>query len=168
MKKNQTTCTNFLPRKISFFGRNHKVSASFSSSLSFQPIPCFLSLIWRIFFFFFFVKVLHRVRIHTGNWGTGAFGNDRVLMALIQMLAARLAKVRSTFRREMYTSHVLLLQIDEVTYHSFDAAGTRAYNEAMQLMQKEIDANPNVCQTGEAVVEFLEAKKFIWGESDGN
>ncbi len=33
------------------------------------------------------------MRIHTGNWGTGAFGNDRVLMALVQMLAARFAQV---------------------------------------------------------------------------
>ncbi len=29
--------------------------------------------------------------IHTGNWGTGAFGGDRVLMALLQLVAARMA-----------------------------------------------------------------------------
>jgi hypothetical protein len=32
-----------------------------------------------------------RVVVHTGYWGCGAFGGDRVLMAMLQVLAARMA-----------------------------------------------------------------------------
>ncbi len=34
--------------------------------------------------------------VHTGNWGTGAYGGDRVLMALLQLIAARLAGLDPT------------------------------------------------------------------------
>ena len=32
-----------------------------------------------------------RVVVHTGHWGCGAFGGNRVLMALLQVVAARMA-----------------------------------------------------------------------------
>jgi hypothetical protein len=34
-----------------------------------------------------------RVVVHTGYWGCGAFGGDRVLMAMLQVLAARMASL---------------------------------------------------------------------------
>src|SRR5262249_17357234 len=53
-----------------------------------------------------------RVVIHTGFWGCGAYGGNRVLMALLQLLAARLAG------------------IDRFVFHTGDAAGTAAFDEA--------------------------------------
>ncbi len=55
-----------------------------------------------------------------------------------------------------------------MVYHSFDAAGTRAYKEAFALLQKEIESNTVSISHGESILDYLEAKKFIWGQSDGN
>ncbi len=51
------------------------------------------------------------LRIHTGHWGTGAFGGNRVLMAAAQVLAARIAGV------------------DELAYHSLGDDAVRAFEE---------------------------------------
>jgi hypothetical protein len=42
--------------------------------------------------------------IHTGHWGTGAYGGNKVVMAMLQILAARLAGV------------------DKVVFHAFDTS----------------------------------------------
>lgn len=47
--------------------------------------------------------------VHTGNWGTGAFGGNRILMATIQLLASQVA------------------QVDELVFHTFEPSATDAY-----------------------------------------
>lgn len=42
--------------------------------------------------------------IHTGHWGTAAYGGNKVLMSMLQILAARLAGV------------------DKVVFHAFDTS----------------------------------------------
>jgi len=84
--------------------------------------------------------------IHTGNWGTGAFGGDKVLMALIQIAAARLAKV------------------DKLVYHTFNKDGSAKYNKGLNRYKAEIE----VSSTTNAVIEKLTAMHFVWGFSDGN
>lgn len=83
--------------------------------------------------------------VHTGNWGTGAFGGNRVLMALLQVLAAQWAGV------------------DRLVYHSGD--GLDHVTEATRLLD-ELPA-----QQGMPVVSLIDAiyhRGFTWGVSDGN
>eukprot|EP00479_Gromia_sphaerica_P008629 TRINITY_DN335_c0_g1_i5.p1 TRINITY_DN335_c0_g1~~TRINITY_DN335_c0_g1_i5.p1 ORF type:complete len:129 (+),score=17.46 TRINITY_DN335_c0_g1_i5:773-1159(+) len=54
--------------------------------------------------------------IHTGNWGTGAFGGNKIMMALLQLIAARMAG------------------IDRMQFHTFSADGTEKYNVAVRMM----------------------------------
>lgn len=88
--------------------------------------------------------VAERIVIHSGHWGTGAFGGNRVLMALLQLLAARLAEV------------------DVFVFHSVNGDGADAFEEATRLL-------PRLCEG--SVTEALsavEAMGFVWGVSDGN
>lgn len=85
------------------------------------------------------------VRIHTGHWGTGAFGGDRVLMAAAQVLAARAAEIRF------------------LAYHSLDGDAAEAFAEGLQLANT-IPAGT----TFAAAVDRLEREAFRWGDSDGN
>jgi len=87
------------------------------------------------------------VIIHTGNWGTGAFGGSKPLMAIIQMAAA------------------LAADIDQLVYHSFNEEGTTAYNEGYDIFQEELKI-PDV--TLDLIIEHLIQMKFVWGMSDGN
>jgi len=57
------------------------------------------------------------ILVHTGNWGTGAFGNNRTLMALLQLIAAHAAEV------------------DVLLFHTFDAAATKDYRLAMECLE---------------------------------
>jgi len=86
-----------------------------------------------------------KVVIHTGNWGTGAFGGNRALMAIIQMLAAWQAGIH------------------KLVYHTFNKEGTQGYNEGKQILNEL----GNIRKTEELLVA-LKNKKFQWGQSDGN
>lgn len=86
-----------------------------------------------------------RVRMHTGHWGTGAFGGNRVLMAACQVLAARAAA------------------IDELVYYSLDAGGLRAFAEGRAIADA-VEAE----RTVDEVVDLLDAHDFVWGRSDGH
>ncbi len=92
-----------------------------------------------------------RVTVHTGHWGTGAYGGNRELMSLLQLAAARLAR------------------IDRLVYHTFDAAGSDAYREGFEFFEGIFDGKKR--GAGERVEEILERIEnlgFTWGVSDGN
>ena len=83
--------------------------------------------------------------VHTGNWGTGAFGGNRVLMALLQLLAARIAGVeRIVFHSREGDAHLREAQ--------------RVLNE-LPLTEAESTAD---------LIDAVEARGFTWGVSDGN
>jgi len=85
-----------------------------------------------------------RIIVHTGHWGTGAFGGNRVLMALLQLLAARLAR------------------LDSLVYHSVAGDGAEAFEEATRI-------EPKLCQgTVADALDAVDAMGFAWGASDGN
>lgn len=88
------------------------------------------------------------VSVHTGHWGTGAYGGNKVLMALLQRIAARLAG------------------LDRLVFHTFDAEGTRAWEQARELEQKLAPAGASVDIT--SLIGAIEARGFTWGVSDGN
>lgn len=87
-----------------------------------------------------------RVVVHTGHWGTGAYGGDRVLMALLQMLAARAAG------------------LDRLVFHAVDAAGAAPCREALA----RLDALATTAPTLGAALAAVDAMGFTWGVSDGN
>ncbi|TFH66750.1 MAG: hypothetical protein E4G90_01965 [Gemmatimonadales bacterium] len=88
------------------------------------------------------------VVVHSGFWGCGAFGGNRVLMAALQALSAGMAG------------------LDRLVMHAFDAAGTGALKEAMAVIGTGLSDQP-VIGTGE-LVERIVALGFEWGVSDGN
>lgn len=86
------------------------------------------------------------VVVHTGHWGCGAFGGNRILMALIQTFAAHMAGVERLF------------------FHTFDASGAVAVESALRLVAA-FGTNP--IRSSEFVNQ-LAARRFQWGVSDGN
>lgn len=87
-----------------------------------------------------------RVAIHTGHWGTGAYGGDRVLMAMVQLLAAKAAGV------------------DRMVFHTYDAAGAAPCREAAARLEGLAAAGASV----DEVLTAIEREGFVWGTSDGN
>jgi len=90
-----------------------------------------------------------RVVVHTGHWGTGAYGGNKVLMALLQAIAARLAGLSA------------------LVYHTRDEVGSQAYREAMRVLDTELSL-PGEAPELARLVDAIENKGFCWGMSDGN
>jgi hypothetical protein len=88
------------------------------------------------------------VIIHTGFWGCGAYGGNRILMALLQILAAHLA------------------QIDRLVFHTANSSGTSDFTKALQIMQQLVPEESLVKISD--LLQSIEAMKFQWGISDGN
>jgi hypothetical protein len=82
--------------------------------------------------------------VHTGNWGTGAYGGDRVLMALLQLLAARLAG------------------LDRLVFHN--SGGADHLRQAQSLLSDlpMADGTP----IGD-LIDAVHALGFVWGIANG-
>jgi hypothetical protein len=89
-----------------------------------------------------------RTVIHTGHWGTGAFGGNKVLMAVLQIVAARLAA------------------LDRLVYHTVEAEGSEPYREAVRVVERLVPGGTRVAV--DEVVSAVQALGFVWGFSDGN
>ncbi|MFO0662211.1 MAG: hypothetical protein U0165_20635, partial [Polyangiaceae bacterium] len=89
-----------------------------------------------------------RIELHTGHWGTGVYGGDRVGMALVQLIAAS------------------LVGIDEVVFHAFDQQGVAHVQQAEKYLDQLM--NEPASKSLERVVDVLESFGFRWGEGDGN
>jgi hypothetical protein len=85
-----------------------------------------------------------RVRIHTGHWGTGVFGGNRVLMAAAQIIAAR------------------AVGIDALAYYSLGDDAARAFEKGRAVADQLAGA------ALDDAVTALDARAFTWGSSDGN
>jgi hypothetical protein len=85
--------------------------------------------------------------VHTGFWGCGAFGGNRVLMAMLQVIASRLAGVK------------------RLEFHSVGAAGREAFDSALRLIEEDLDT---VATGSRALSRRIAAMGFEWGTSDGN
>ena len=88
-----------------------------------------------------------QVVIHTGYWGCGAFGGNRTLMALLQILAAGTAGV------------------DSLVFHTGQPGGEPPLLEAMEI---EAELIPGDTIETEALISAIAARRFRWGLSDGN
>ena len=85
--------------------------------------------------------------VHTGNWGCGAYGGNPVLMALLQLTAARLAG------------------IDRLVNNTVSPRFSEAYLQAVELSDEVLQGE--VVDTAE-FIERVHSMEFEWGESDGN
>ncbi len=88
------------------------------------------------------------VIVHTGNWGTGAYGGNKVIMALLQILAATVAG------------------IDYLVYHCFSKELVDDYNEALKIFEK-LTSKKDKVEIG-TILHEIEKMNFTWGVSDGN
>jgi len=87
-----------------------------------------------------------RVAIHTGFWGCGAYGGNRVLMPLLQMIAAAISGV------------------DLLVFHS--GPDSSAYIQAKGMLGALLPAGQPV--KWHDVISRIEGMNFEWGVSDGN
>lgn len=87
------------------------------------------------------------VVVHTGFWGCGAFGGNRVLMTTLQAIAAELAGV------------------DKIVFHTGDPSGVGAVQDARRALN---DLGESGSVAVRQLMEDLVAAGFEWGESDGN
>ena len=87
------------------------------------------------------------VVVHTGFWGCGAFGGNRELMALLQIIAAAMSG------------------LDMLVFHTHRPAGTEVFDRAGQ---KAADLAKQG-ETGlDELLQSIVAMGYRWGQSDGN
>ena len=86
-----------------------------------------------------------QVAIHSGFWGCGAFGGNRVLMTLLQVLAADMAGV------------------DRLVLHVGDQGG-RAFVDRALALAPEL----STAASADELIGRIEALDLAWGVSDGN
>ena len=135
----ETAYTGFMAAKMEslvhagFLIRRHDDSASGHTSLA-DPMP---------------TTEIPRVKIHTGNWGCGAFGGNPVIMAILQTAAAQMAGV-------------------ELVYHVQGAANKEEYGRAMKDLDTlfEALAKDGYVPLGE-LTEAISKKHYMWGVSNG-
>ncbi len=89
-----------------------------------------------------------RVIVHSGFWGCGAFGGNRVMMTLLQLLAAEMAG------------------LDGLVLHVGDPSGRVSVEQATTILR---DALPAAGATDVArLISRIESLGLEWGRSDGN
>ncbi|MHC5538345.1 hypothetical protein ACYOEI_08960 [Singulisphaera rosea] len=88
------------------------------------------------------------VVIHTGFWGCGAFGGNRVVMVMLQAIASAMAGV------------------DRIVIHTGDPSGNAAIRESRGLFDS-IQAGGSTFEV-RAMLQRIDANGFEWGVSDGN
>lgn len=86
-----------------------------------------------------------RTTIHSGHWGCGAFGGNRTLMTILQLLSADLANV-------------------DLRFWAFDEEGSRIASEALLHYEELIARSASVA----TLLQALESEGYLWGQSDGN
>ena len=89
-----------------------------------------------------------QVSIHTGWWGCGAFGGNRVLMALLQILAAKMAGV------------------GYLIFHIGSEGDLCHFTDALSFL--DLVTAQSAISDIPAIISEIEALKFHWGQSDGN
>jgi len=88
------------------------------------------------------------VFVHTGFWGCGAFGGNRVLMAILQALAAEMAGV------------------ERLLFHTGGVRGEAPLRSALQTIESTLTSTP-LMETRALIARTVDLG-FKWGVSDGN
>ncbi len=103
-----------------------------------------------------------KVAVHTGFWGCGAFGGNRVLMALLQIIAASMSG------------------IDRLVFHTVTPDGTAAFSKASKMFVGSVmdrswltrlmkmAPSPDAPVRLDQILAKIQTMGFEWGVSDGN
>ncbi|MEL6178667.1 MAG: hypothetical protein AAFS10_06920 [Myxococcota bacterium] len=83
--------------------------------------------------------------VHTGFWGCGAYGGNRELMALLQLLSAHMAGV------------------DRLVFHTFDLHGLQIAQAAQKRLEQLLDSTTHL---GPLIAALLK-HGYRWGVGDG-
>lgn len=86
------------------------------------------------------------VAVHTGYWGCGAFGGNRVLMSMLQIVAAGMAG------------------LDRLVFYTADA-GDASLVEAQRLIRDELAGDGEIPVS--ELIDRVDAMGFEWGRSEG-
>ena len=87
-----------------------------------------------------------QVVIHTGFWGCGAYGGNRILMTALQILAARLSG------------------IGRLVFHTGDRKGLAQFQDAQKLLS---DLYSQTTTTDDLILRLYD-RGYRWGTGDGN
>jgi len=87
------------------------------------------------------------VVIDSGYWGCGVFGGNRVLMSLLQLVAAGMAG------------------LDRLVFHTIGPEGAAPFEEALRILEQDL-APAGEMATGE-MLDLVTAMEFSWGMTDG-
>lgn len=87
------------------------------------------------------------VVVHSGFWGLGAYGGNRTLMAILQLVASGLAG------------------LDHLVFHTGESAGGTSLREAVRTCEEELSA-PTPIRTHDFIAK-LTALEYQWGVSNG-
>ena len=91
-----------------------------------------------------------RVVVHSGFWGGGVFGGSRVMLTLLQVLAAQMAG------------------LDRLVFHVGDPAQPAPVLRALAVARDLApDATPESLPTRD-VIRRIDAMAMVWGSGDGN
>jgi hypothetical protein len=88
------------------------------------------------------------VTVHSGWWGCGAYGGNRTLMAMLQVLAAQIA------------------WLDQLVFHAGNADGVAEFERAQALLaeQRRRTGSDDLSE----LLKGIESLGLEWGQSDGN
>lgn len=89
------------------------------------------------------------VSIHTGFWGCGAYGGNRILMTLLQLIAAEMAG------------------IDKLVFHAGYSGGLEIFNKAVSTFKEEFQSATRPVYFPD-IIDLLYSKNYRWEASDGN
>lgn len=88
-----------------------------------------------------------RVTVHTGYWGCGAFGGNRVLMSMLQVVAARMAG------------------LEQLVFHTGSPGGNTPLVDALGRIAALTGGEP---MATEDLLAAIDGQGFRWGVSDEN
>jgi len=88
------------------------------------------------------------VAVHTGYWGCGAFGGNRVLMAMLQVIAAQMAG------------------LDRLAFHVGHPGGMAPLDEALRIVRDDFGSAGRLATAD--LIDRIAATGFEWGVGDGN
>jgi hypothetical protein len=87
------------------------------------------------------------VVIDSGYWGSGVFGGNRVLMSLLQLLAAG------------------MVGVDRLVFHTIGPEGAAPFEEALRIVREELAPAGEL--TSAELIDRITAMGFHWGMSNG-
>jgi hypothetical protein len=89
------------------------------------------------------------IAIHTGFWRCGAYGGNRILMAVLQIIAAN------------------MVGINQLVFHVLNDEGAESARQAVEFIRNGIHYDQPQMEVADILGQIVYSG-YEWGESDGN